>query len=649
MSATNERGGRILACLMLVLLSSTLPVTLALAQDQGESGGDRVPMGAPVEAPAEAAAAPEADTQPPPRGEETATGDAAGSEDEIAGGLAAMAPPEISVSIPTIDAVDSSIDEAALREVFSGNIADHAMELAALDATSITIPEIRLHIGMQSPETGEAMEEEIVYHDIVISDVSGGVAEKVSVGGADISIGPDIALTLNEMSAANFDIGGMLGFYGVVPGAAGGEIKTIYTDLLLEGGNFTSPEVDCDFGAVSTAEFKARPTRFSYLDIVSVVTRMGDDDTPPLPEDIATIVDFYADLLTAFESSPTRFDGFKCDATDSAGTPTTVSLGTVTIGAFSGGRYPDITATDFAFDAQNAEASSNDRFTFASFILKGFDLTPIIATLQQAEGHIDEAWLEANGRSLVPPFEGASLSGFDMDVAQPETPEERLQVSVEAFDLSLSHYVNGIPADVTSTGTHVVSPLPPEIAGVPVKALIGAGIDKLDLRFALDFAWDEATRTYAVNTLSVGGEQLGDIALSAMLGNAVAALFAVDPTEQQQAAMAVTLKTFNLDIRDEGMADIMWQAAAAMEGTDVAAFKESISGVAQGLLLATLGGSPQVMQLSNSIAAFIDGASHFSLTLTSKDPEGIGAVEAMALQSTPAVLTEKMNIEASAE
>src|SRR4051794_2144248 len=48
------------------------------------------------------------------------------------------------VDIPTIDAVDSNLDEATLRDIFSGNIVDNADALAGLTATSITIPEIIL-------------------------------------------------------------------------------------------------------------------------------------------------------------------------------------------------------------------------------------------------------------------------------------------------------------------------------------------------------------------------------------------------------------------------------------------------------------------------------------------------------------------------
>ena len=57
---------------------------------------------------------------------------------------AAATPREFSVDIPTIDAVDSNVDDETLRAIFSGDLVDNADALAGLTATSITIPEITL-------------------------------------------------------------------------------------------------------------------------------------------------------------------------------------------------------------------------------------------------------------------------------------------------------------------------------------------------------------------------------------------------------------------------------------------------------------------------------------------------------------------------
>src|SRR5690554_8229199 len=50
------------------------------------------------------------------------------------------APSEVNVSIPSIEAIDSNVDEAVLRDIFSGNLVDNADALAGLMGSSITIP-----------------------------------------------------------------------------------------------------------------------------------------------------------------------------------------------------------------------------------------------------------------------------------------------------------------------------------------------------------------------------------------------------------------------------------------------------------------------------------------------------------------------------
>src|SRR5690606_36619505 len=59
---------------------------------------------------------------------------------------------DYSISIPTIDTVDSSLSDAILAEILGGNIIDHADDLADLDASSISVPEIVVNVTSQSDD-----------------------------------------------------------------------------------------------------------------------------------------------------------------------------------------------------------------------------------------------------------------------------------------------------------------------------------------------------------------------------------------------------------------------------------------------------------------------------------------------------------------
>ena len=59
---------------------------------------------------------------------------------------------DYSVDIPSIDAVGSNVSDEVLAEVLSGKVADHADELAGLDASSIAVPEITLIVTSETDD-----------------------------------------------------------------------------------------------------------------------------------------------------------------------------------------------------------------------------------------------------------------------------------------------------------------------------------------------------------------------------------------------------------------------------------------------------------------------------------------------------------------
>src|SRR5690606_25076778 len=121
---------------------------------------------------------------------------------------------DVSVDIPTIDALDSNVDEATLRAIFSGNLVDHADALAGLTATSITIPEITL--TATTTIEGETSQTDITFSDIVLADIADGTAATVTLAGMSVDAGDNGTAEFGTLSASSFNIGGMLGFYGLV-------------------------------------------------------------------------------------------------------------------------------------------------------------------------------------------------------------------------------------------------------------------------------------------------------------------------------------------------------------------------------------------------------------------------------------------------
>src|SRR5690606_2904180 len=135
---------------------------------------------------------------------------------------------ELSVDIPTIETDDSNLDENTLRDIFSGNVAGNADALAGLPAKSIDGPEIT--VSASSVVDGETTEFEMTFSDIVLSDVVNGTAAIITLGGISATT-EDTNIDMGTLSAANFDIAGVLGLYGLVDASGQTELETIYTDF----------------------------------------------------------------------------------------------------------------------------------------------------------------------------------------------------------------------------------------------------------------------------------------------------------------------------------------------------------------------------------------------------------------------------------
>lgn len=546
------------------------------------------------------------------------------------------------LTVPTVETTGASLDEAAIRAIFSGDFAGTAGELADLDAASIRIPEIRVEYDLPGANGTAAQKSSVVYRDLELVDVAAGVAKSASVAGAEVKAPDGISWTFGSMSMGMLDIGGILGFYGLGGKAASTGIAPVYNDFVFNGMQITSPEFNCDVGAARVAEFSARPLRSSFQDMMVLAGQLEAQQAAgekPAPEAVAGMIASYVDFLTAFKSSPTDFEGFTCAGKDDTGKAMEIKSGAITMAGFEPGTYPEIALNDFRVDVVDDGWLKFDNFTW-----KSMDFTSAIATLQAAGTKLDEAWLTANWRKLLPSLEGLSLAGFGMDVPDLDNPGERIQASVGAMDVTLGEYRNGIPAQVALSASDIAVTVPRK-SGAGLAAL---GIDEVDLDYDVALRWDEAVQSIIVERFAISSGKMGSIQLSGTLGNASAELFSEDPAKAVRALDALTLKDVQIDIVDDGLSSVVIALAAKEQKQPPEAFRAVLSGLAQAMPLAALGPNQESMALGIALRSFIDGRPNLSVTLTSKDPAGIGLAELQAFEKDPSSISGKVSITAEA-
>ena len=548
------------------------------------------------------------------------------------------------LSIPTITAVDSSMDEAALRDALSGGFGKHVDEIATLNATSISIPEVTLTMTVTADGLDQPVTTTMRYTDIVLNNVKNGVAESASVGSAESS-SPTGSFKFGKMSTSTLDFGGFLALYSFVPSAgADAPMKTLYKNFSFEGGSFDSPEASCTFGKVSAEEFQARPLKVSFAAMMEAAQKLdaAKGSTPPA-EAVATFVTFLTDVFQAFKSTPLNLDGLSCSGKGNDGKPFEFKIGGITMDGYAPGIYPAINIKDVSI------GSGVDSISVATATFKATDLSQPIKAVQDNASNLSPDWFEKNYRKLIPAFAGFSFSGLAMDIPDSEHEGERIKANIADFDLTLTDYLNGIPTKVSSKASGIEVPLPANSTDDNVKMLMALGITKVNVGFSVDANWDKASQSVNIGNVAVSGVDLGSFSLASVIGNATEQLLDVDPNVQQAAGFGVTVKSITLNAKDDGLGDMLVPMLAQQQGvSDPAAFRTQMAGMAEGAALQMLGSTDAARALGVAVGNFISGkAKTLSINIAAKDPSGIAVPALMSASNDPTALASAVDITGS--
>jgi hypothetical protein len=551
------------------------------------------------------------------------------------------------VSVPSIEATDTNLDEAGIRALFGSDTGATFRNLATLDAASLKVPTLTITYDMPAVDgSGNKSTETIIYSDFEMTDLEDGVAR----GGARIGkvevLGAGTRFVVGEMTASYLDLGAILNFYGLAGGdaPASDAMIPIYRDFAMADMELTGPGLSCKIGPAFAAEFSARQLKYSFADLMTKAQALEAAESSgaqPSAEDIVWMVNFYADFLTAFSSTPSTLKGMDCTVQDPTENRTfAMTSGDMTVGAFEVGNYPSISLDNFNF-----EVPSEGFFKFGNFTWKQTDFTPSIAAIKAGGAAIDLNWFETNWRKLIPSFDGLSFADVSFDIPDEGNKGQRIAGGIGAFDISLASYVNGIPSDISASTHGLTFAVPDTADAAPLKAL---GIETLNLGADIKARWDEATKTIAVENIALSGVDLGSLAISGTLANAGAELFSDNDQVALAASMALTVTELKIDIQNSGIAPTLIAAAAAEQKLDPEAFHVQLVAMSRALPMGVLGATQEALKVGEALGTFLEGAPNLTITLTSVDPNGLGLAEFMAAQQNPEALKGKFTIVAEA-
>ncbi|MEO6394410.1 MAG: hypothetical protein ABIO40_00685 [Devosia sp.] len=542
-----------------------------------------------------------------------------------------------SLSIPTVRAINSSMDEAALREALSGKILEHADELATLNATSITIPQLTL--TYTTPGYGGPNTETLSYSDIVFDQVSNGVATIVTMGGGKMS---SLAMSqeIGSFTMKDFDIGSLLAVFTPVASRPGAEMRTLYSSSETTGQKLSSDLFSCDIGGTKGGAVRARPPKVSFQDFAAAAERMNKIGTgEPEAEDFRLVIAFGADVLQAFEYDASSFSGLNCSGKGLDEKPFAIKLGPLQSGGLKGGKLSEITFGGLSIGSGDGEMS------LGSGTFKALDFSGPIKTIEAAIAEITPQWFETNWRRLIPSWDGFALADLSVDVPDENLPGGRVKLDLASLDLTLADYINGIPSKLSSSAKGLVVPFAETSTNPQIVTLLGYGINGVDLGYDLSASWDGTSKTIRIDKIGVQGAGMGTLAIAATIGNAAEQIFAIDNNVALAALMGVTVKDLKIDVADTGLGNVAWPILAGQQGVDATSFRQKMAATAEGFAIALLGSTDTARQLGVALSNFVLGtAGSVSISIVANDPLGLPIPLLMQASENPAVLGSQVTI-----
>lgn len=555
---------------------------------------------------------------------------------------AESAPAEILFSISDIESVGSNVDDATLTAIFTGDLAGNAEALAGLSAQRITLPELTLETT--TTLAGTTRKTLMRFTNLTLADITDGVAASLSLDGISLDAGERGHAEFGKLTASDINIRAALDISGLVD-TGQTELETLASQTSFEGGHIVSEDATCDIGGLSVGEVRARPLKLSFAEMADLFEALEAEGDEASPELLGRALHAYADLATAFDIAPARFDGFACSGLDSDGAPMNFAIAGIDTESFTPGHFPTI-----SMDGFDVTVEDDGKVRLGNVTIKSMDYSSALALIATAPAAVDQAWLEEHGDQLLPTFSGFSLADVTVDVPDPDDADTRIRGSMRAFDLTLGAHVNGIPSDVSTSASNIVVELPSASDDDLIAQLRAAGTTTVDLGFALNAKWDSAENTINLNEFSITGADLATIALTATLTNAGESLFSLDPDEALAASMELAISALNLDIADTGLMNIAMTGLAAEQKSDAATLRSVYGGIAQGMAISMLAGAAEAQNTGTALNDFITGkATSLNIDLKAKELPGLNLMDFIAAEDDPTILIGKVDIRAVAD
>lgn len=539
-------------------------------------------------------------------------------------------------SLPNIAFSGVNLARAEIEAAFAGgDPVDVQRMISRLSATSVSAPE------MIATQTLGDYAQSIFYRGIEARDVTEGRIGTLTMAGATFS-GRDgeerIEGSVGAGTMNGLDLGFTLRFYTEAAGDGPNEFVRVhegfsFDDIVFGDGR----EFEMKITLLTGAELSMRLLSKPFPETMRMLEELdGRDDLTP--EETRASLEFVSDLVQSFTYGPVEAIGVSLVATGDE--PVNMTIGSIAFDptgslGFTGIRIDDI-----------AGETGGGTFSIQRIASEGFSFEPVLEGMRLMAADPSLETDPAALQRMIPVLGTTTITGVVADV-MPEGPDSKVEITLGSLSVTADEPYNGLPTNLRLSIGNLAFDLPEDSGEEFVEQLRGIGYERLDVSGALAARWNETANEIVITEVSLGGVDIGSLALRGVLGGVGPDLFSADDDERMGALFSAAVKNVHLMFENRGVVEQLLALQAdgmGMRPEDVAM---QFGAMAEGMLPAMLGGSDQARALGQAVAAFLRSPGEIEISAQARDPEGVPVFEFM-MMSSPAALMEQIDLTAIA-
>lgn len=568
------------------------------------------------------------------------------------------------LSIPKLDVKGAPLDRAAFQAIFQaapGGGESAVARMSRLNAAEISAPALVMEqsFGPQKQIT--------TYRDIRFSDIREGRIARGEARSGSIKVEGAASGPMNgELLRTSFealDLTHIARVFGE-RAAAGSEpaMQTVFSRIEQDGYSLDLGELGkVTAGKVALRNFKARVAAEPLGELMARIVVLSEEsekakrnlnsmEEPAVTE--ARERQMLSAMLTLFGAIDYGSGEIR-DVTLAVKTPPKPGAKPEPVDLrFARIAFGEDTPEKSGFMMEGLQfAGGGGKGSIASLGYSGFSLEAAFEELGKALADPGFDLNDADLRRFIPKLGTVRLSGVQITAPQQGKSGAAalppIQVGLGTFELKAGEQLNGIPTNLALTVDKLTIPVV-EGANPTAKDLLAMGYRNLDLSAKLDLAWQEASKEFAIRTLSLGGVGMAKLDATGTLGNVGKEVFAPDLALAQVALLGATAKNLEIKLQNLGLAEKLLENEARKSKRKVEDIRREYGTIASLGLAAMLGPSDGAKALAGAIARFVAKPGKLTVSAAAKAPTGLGLADVITL-SDPTEIFDKIDVKANAE